>query len=149
MMGGMPLETCWAFNKLWNNKFYYKAASCWYFYWVIYDARIHEYQIYSLVFQVLHTCSVFYSSNSTFQHRAVRSKLVCAVFSSYFRAEQNPSWLDNTAVRAAQVSCTSCVQMRMTYTVVTCVQLRVTYTVVTWFWFYSFNSWQIFQTCFL
>ena len=34
MMSGMPLETCWAFNKLWNNKFYYKAASCWYFYWV-------------------------------------------------------------------------------------------------------------------
>jgi len=29
----VPLETCWAFNKLWNNKFYYKAASCWYFYW--------------------------------------------------------------------------------------------------------------------
>jgi len=46
MMSGMPLETCWAFNKLWNNKFYYKAASCWYFYWVIYDARFHEYQIY-------------------------------------------------------------------------------------------------------
>jgi len=21
-----------AFKKLWNNKFYYKAASCWYFY---------------------------------------------------------------------------------------------------------------------
>ena len=34
--------------KLWNNKFYYKAASCWYFYWIIYDARIHEYQIYPL-----------------------------------------------------------------------------------------------------
>jgi len=33
-MSGVPLETCWAFNKLWNNKFYYKAASCWYFYWV-------------------------------------------------------------------------------------------------------------------
>jgi len=30
----VPLETCWAFNKLWNNKFYYKAASCWYFYWI-------------------------------------------------------------------------------------------------------------------
>ena len=43
MMSGMPLETSWAFNQLWNNKFYYKAASCWYFYWVIYDARIHEY----------------------------------------------------------------------------------------------------------
>jgi len=34
MMSGVPLETCWAFNKLWNNKFYYKAASCWYFYCV-------------------------------------------------------------------------------------------------------------------
>ena len=34
MMSGVPLETCWAFKKLWNNKFYYKAASCWYFYWV-------------------------------------------------------------------------------------------------------------------
>jgi len=44
MMSGVPLETCWAFSKLWNNKFYYKAASCWYFYWVIHDARIHEYQ---------------------------------------------------------------------------------------------------------
>ena len=46
MMSGVPLETCWAFNKLWDNKFYYKAASGWYFYWVIYDARIYEYQIY-------------------------------------------------------------------------------------------------------
>jgi hypothetical protein len=27
MMSGMPLETCWAFNKFWNNKFYYKVAS--------------------------------------------------------------------------------------------------------------------------
>jgi hypothetical protein len=35
MMSGMPLETCCAFNKLWNNKFYYKVASCWYFYWVL------------------------------------------------------------------------------------------------------------------
>jgi hypothetical protein len=31
MMSGMPLETCWAFNKRWNNKFYYKIASCWLF----------------------------------------------------------------------------------------------------------------------
>jgi hypothetical protein len=50
-MSGVPLETCWAFNKLWNNKFYYKAASCWYFYWVIYDARIHEYQTYFFMIQ--------------------------------------------------------------------------------------------------
>jgi hypothetical protein len=31
MVSGMPLETCWAFNKFWNNKFYYKVASCWLF----------------------------------------------------------------------------------------------------------------------
>ena len=49
MMSGMPLETCWAFKKLWNNKFYHKAASCWYFYWVIYDELIHEYLIYKTV----------------------------------------------------------------------------------------------------
>jgi len=34
MKSGVPLETCWAFRKLWNNKFCYIAASCWYFYWV-------------------------------------------------------------------------------------------------------------------
>ena len=44
MMSCVPLETCWAFKKFWNNKFYYKAASCWYFCWVICDVRIHEYQ---------------------------------------------------------------------------------------------------------
>jgi hypothetical protein len=27
----MPLETCWAFNERWNNKLYYKVASCWLF----------------------------------------------------------------------------------------------------------------------
>ena len=31
MMSGMPLETFWAFNERWNNKFYYKVASCWLF----------------------------------------------------------------------------------------------------------------------
>ena len=31
MMSGMPLETCWAFNERWNNKFYCKVASCWLF----------------------------------------------------------------------------------------------------------------------
>jgi len=56
---------------------------------------------FSLVFQALHTCSIFYSSNSTFQHRAVRNKVVCTLFSSYFQAEQNPSWFVNIAVRAA------------------------------------------------
>jgi hypothetical protein len=31
MMSGMPLETRWAFNERWNNKFYYMVASCWLF----------------------------------------------------------------------------------------------------------------------
>jgi len=31
MISGVPLETCRAFKKLWNNKFYYKAASFWLF----------------------------------------------------------------------------------------------------------------------
>jgi hypothetical protein len=31
MMSCMPLETCWAFNERWNNKLYYKGASCWLF----------------------------------------------------------------------------------------------------------------------
>jgi len=31
MMSGMPLETCSAFSKLCNNKYYYKVASCWLF----------------------------------------------------------------------------------------------------------------------
>jgi hypothetical protein len=45
MMSGVPLETRWTFIILWNKKFYYKAASYWYFYWVNCDAQIHEYQI--------------------------------------------------------------------------------------------------------
>jgi hypothetical protein len=28
MMSGMPLETCWDFNKLWNSGFCYRVASC-------------------------------------------------------------------------------------------------------------------------
>ena len=31
MMSSIPLETCWAFNEWWNNKFCYKVASCWLF----------------------------------------------------------------------------------------------------------------------
>jgi len=40
MMSGMPLETCWAFNKRWNNKFYYKVASCWLF--LLIHTTMHE-----------------------------------------------------------------------------------------------------------
>jgi len=31
MISDVPLETCWAFNERWNNKFCYKVASCWLF----------------------------------------------------------------------------------------------------------------------
>jgi hypothetical protein len=27
-MSGVPLETCWAFNERWNNKFHYRVVSC-------------------------------------------------------------------------------------------------------------------------
>jgi hypothetical protein len=39
MMSGVPLETCWAFSKRWNNKFYYKVASCWLF--LVIQFRFH------------------------------------------------------------------------------------------------------------
>ena len=29
VMSDIPLETCWAFKVLWNNKFRYQVASCW------------------------------------------------------------------------------------------------------------------------
>jgi len=35
MMGGVSPETCWAIEKHWNNKFYYTAASCWFFLWIL------------------------------------------------------------------------------------------------------------------
>ena len=31
MMSGIPLESCWAVNERWNNKFCYNVASCWLF----------------------------------------------------------------------------------------------------------------------
>jgi len=31
MMSGIPLETCWAFNERWNNRFCCGVGSCWLF----------------------------------------------------------------------------------------------------------------------
>jgi len=46
MMSGMPLETCWAFNERWNNKLYYKVASCWLFLliviWVCFENSVEK-----------------------------------------------------------------------------------------------------------
>ena len=33
LMGGVSPESFWAIKKHWNNKFYYKVASCWFFLW--------------------------------------------------------------------------------------------------------------------
>jgi len=53
MMSGVSLETCWAIDKQWNNKFYYTVASCWLFlYDLYYDARIHEHQVYKRMHSV-------------------------------------------------------------------------------------------------
>ena len=40
MMSSMPLEICRAFNKFWNNEFYYKVASCWLF--ILIHTTMHE-----------------------------------------------------------------------------------------------------------
>jgi len=44
MISGVPLETCWAFNKLWNNKFCYKLHLVGISIESYCDARIYEYQ---------------------------------------------------------------------------------------------------------
>jgi len=49
MMSGVPLETCWAFIKFWNNKFYYKLRLVGISTELYYDARTHEYEIYALI----------------------------------------------------------------------------------------------------
>jgi hypothetical protein len=52
MMSGVPLEICWVFNKLWNNKFYYKLHLVGISTESYYDARIYEYQIlWNLIFE--------------------------------------------------------------------------------------------------
>ena len=45
MMSGVSLETCWAFNKLWNSKFCYKLYLVGISTESYYDARIHECQM--------------------------------------------------------------------------------------------------------
>jgi hypothetical protein len=48
MMSGVPLKTCWASIKIWNNKFYYKVASCWLFLLIrLWVSRTHQYGIWN------------------------------------------------------------------------------------------------------
>jgi hypothetical protein len=51
MMSDVPLETCWDFNKRWNNKFYYKVAFCWLF--ILIHTTMHGSM--NINFQVLFT----------------------------------------------------------------------------------------------
>jgi len=54
MMSDVSLETCSAFNKLWNNKFYYKLHLVGISTESYYDARIREYQtVYDVPFPAL------------------------------------------------------------------------------------------------
>ena len=62
MMSGMPLETCWAFNERWNNKFCYKVASCWLF--LLSHTTMHgsmniKKKNLSMMFHCYVSCSVF------------------------------------------------------------------------------------------
>jgi hypothetical protein len=66
-MSGVPLETCWAFSKLWNNKFYYKAASCWYFYWIICIIQQNDIlkEMYSSILQMLNSIKIRHPGSET------------------------------------------------------------------------------------
>jgi hypothetical protein len=95
MMSGVPLETFWAFSKLWNNKLYYKTSSGWYFYWVIYDARIHEYENYWTCLQYSILCMGIFSLLSImFPFSSVE------YLAEYTRT--NDSWL-HTAIRFSKI----------------------------------------------
>jgi hypothetical protein len=48
MMSGVPLETFWVFNERWNNKFYYKVASCWLF--LLSHTTMHEFMNIKFMF---------------------------------------------------------------------------------------------------
>jgi hypothetical protein len=65
MMSGVPLETCWAVNEYWNNKFRYKVASCWLFIpsdiWYLYVL----YEYVKLIAFFIHSCTIFMLQHST------------------------------------------------------------------------------------
>jgi hypothetical protein len=65
MMSGVPLETCWDFNKLWNNKFYYKLHLVGIATESYYDARIHEYQIYKKHLERAFCCALYSDYHTT------------------------------------------------------------------------------------
>jgi hypothetical protein len=61
MMSGMTLETCWAFKKRLNNKFYYKVAYCWLF-------------LLIQIFEFLAEISSDFKADSIFEYKCVVTK---------------------------------------------------------------------------
>jgi len=64
MMSGVPLETCWAFSKFWNNKFYYKVHLVGYFYWLTdsfcpgTSASTWEPHVFTHKIEAVHFCEI-------------------------------------------------------------------------------------------
>ena len=68
IMGGVSSETCWAIKKHWNKKFYYTAASCWFFFYEIY-ITMHGFMNIKFVRMFLYE-----SLNSAYKPNFERSK---------------------------------------------------------------------------
>jgi hypothetical protein len=90
-MSDMPLETCWAFNERWNNKFYYKVASCW---------------LFLLNHTAIHGCMNIKFKNEIFLHlkwsvmkKEISTKLIGAIkypYLSYVYSTMIVIWLAET-----------------------------------------------------
>jgi hypothetical protein len=75
MMSGMPLETCWAFNKFWNNKFYYKFTSCWLF--ILIHTTMHgSMNIKKYIFVCIYCCIVANPSTVETSHTNLISSCI-------------------------------------------------------------------------
>jgi hypothetical protein len=89
MMSGVPLETCWAFNKLGIINSITKLHLVG-IYWVIYDARIHEYQnalFWHFLLVLCIQCPLFLSMESQMWTR--RIKWINLLFCMYWRTVWN------------------------------------------------------------
>jgi hypothetical protein len=91
MMSGVPLETCWTFDERWNNKFYYKVASCWLFLlsWTMNRAD------YTLTWCGFWKSNVKTSRNASYDnHRPVITTLWLGMKSTWFLVKGIKIWRD-------------------------------------------------------
>jgi len=77
MMSGMPLETCWAFNKFCNNKFYYKIASCWLFLLIQISSSQH-FALPPICVKIFH--SQYYLVTMVIQTQSLRSQIYIYIY---------------------------------------------------------------------